>query len=228
MLRFIWLCGLLVLPCVGATAATYRFDISGYSLSSSTFSVLGIAPTSSATLEITFDDAPSRAERTIDTSDFFLRDTQYAIQSYRFEIGGLVVSSSGGVANSEVFVRDGIESRNRTTFDFLQVTIREETPLPNGASLSIIQAQFTGNGLNDWTGVDVPSPDVLNATARQSSFLRVADDQNRPSLVFAQSVEVTDVGIAPVPLPASLPLLLAVTGGFLWVGRRRSSGSDTT
>lgn len=214
---------LLFLICLGTSsaAATYRFDISGFSPSSSAFGALDLDPTTSATLQVTFADTPSRSARTIDTSDFLLQDTQYAILSYRYEIGDLVLSSDTLVPNSEVFVRDGVESRDRTTFDYFQVTIRLQTALGNGSQVSVIQAQFPGNGLNDWSGLDVPSPATLNGVRAPSSFIQVVSPAGQLTSAFGRNIVVSSVDTPAVPLPSSLPLLLVALLSAFAVSRRR-------
>lgn len=204
-------------------AATYRADISGYSATSPVWSILGIAPVSSAVFEFTFDETSPDTPTLIDTTDFELAFTQYEIASYRFELGSLVIESGPGVTQSEVFVRDGIESRNRPTFDYFQATMREDVLLSNGAIIDVIQVQVPTFALDTWSGLDVPSPDILNAQSNPSSFFQVYDNFGNRAGLFGRSVEFSSIGLAPVPLPSGAPLLLAGLAGLAVLRRRRSS-----
>ena len=56
------------------------------------------------------------------------------------------------------------------------------------------------------------------------SFLRLVDTSNFGSESNA-GWDIDAVSVAPIPVPAALPLLLAGLGGIAWVGRRRAKAA---
>jgi hypothetical protein len=212
---------LVAMP-TASEAITLRADIAGFAQDDADWLALGIAPVDRASLTVTYDETTPAFTVFSDTAGGTVQTASYEIASFNFEMGSLSLSGpvpSGPVAiGNSVFVRDGIRSGTNTAADFFSVAIsRRPVTLPGGGALEQISFGLNSAGPGLFSGLQPATAELQSfpSTSRIGVFsFRMPGEQINRALV-GRDVTISQVQIAPVPLPAAGWMLLA---GVLGLG----------
>lgn len=218
-----------------AEAATRTFQAVGTNLSfsgSDALSMLGADPNATEIIYTwVFNNSadPVSGPNSINAINNLYEAARFPYISFSFSIGGVeFVFPAATVPNFDnIFIRDTYFSSGvfRDTFEVSHVT---EVAGPNGTTL--IDAftlaldsnmDFFGRSSTApaFSGLYHPTADELNSAGVRYSYLSMFDSSNNLGTIFASDVVYTE--LTPIPLPASLPLLMVGIASIgLWKRRQ--------
>lgn len=190
------------------------------------FGILGVTgpdPTS-ITARISFDTEATPYFRFSNRQSIGDRDlAAFPYLSFVVTIGDVVVSAAPSVGQLDrILVADGVRDGTQNIPDTVEFHSRTVQPIGVGVALNEVFIGALGNDETTFTGTDIVDVATLNMLDTRESFLmRISNatgfadlrSESADSLTFYEQTAV-------VPLPPSLPLLLAGLSGLAWLRRR--------
>lgn len=237
MIRVLFLSSILSICGFAAQAATRTIDIHINDLADygGVFAALGIAPVSSATAQISFDDTAPIYRRSITGLSYDREMAGYGYSAFSLTLGDLTIEAiASNDQNGMIMVGDAIGGGTRPGQDFVQIDSRVPKNLGGGLRLTRMSLFSFADNEDVLDGTGVPDLDALNALDSFSVFqMFIYDRQSRRQFVLGSSTvhygdlpegPVDDIGPAPVPVPAGLPLILTGLAGLFALRGRQVRG----
>lgn len=204
-----------------AMAGTVSFTFDNLSSSGIVESYFGVGANDTATVTFDYDDTPAY-ESTYSYSTAYSYDYAYFdLSQVTLTINGTSISMDPQYYGLYTYDFTSGSSGYSDTIYFYDYY--SSTGWSNGWSGSYNYAYVSGPFETFLDGTSPADADPSQATNGYLSF-SFYDNSNGysyGSLYSSSLVGVNVAGLAPVPLPAGLPMLLAGLGGLAWLRRRR-------
>lgn len=222
MRKILAITAMVVFGATGVSAKTITLEATMDNLYGSTalLSDLGLTSGGSVKALITFDNDLADGATTVSYSAF---DGDYLYSPYDSFVlnapsGTITAPSSDGSRNT-IFTRDTV-SMTSSLNDVFQAYSFPNSNDPSSFRQMYIQSLDQDN--TKWDRSTPITADLLNSFSNDFFyFIRNREDGYSSHNIYSSSITWNEVDIAPVPLPASLPLFLIGLTGLGLVARRR-------
>lgn len=230
--------GLLAMACAvpAAQAKTVEFTYTALIENiPGSFDALGVTAADALTFTVTLDPDATPNVVTDLSSDSPVFSFQSFFASYDYEaltlgIGSTSFAAPAAPVADSFWVRDGTDGTGNT-FDDIDVVTTTDFAGPNGTVIEFASMSLNNFDETALSGIEVPTLAEVVAVGTDGQFganlqFSLGGESLRVTSLFSQGGtlsirEVPDPDIAPIPVPAALPLMASAFGVMAVFGWRR-------